>query len=230
MMNPRVSVLIPCYNAGEYLAMALDSVLAQTFGDFEIIVVDDGSSDNSCAVAEKYPEVKLVRHAHSGISATRNLAVSKASGDLIAFLDADDLWAPDKLEKQVAYLDANPDCELVFTLAENFFDGDESEMTERQAQLLNANMDNYLASCCIRKTVFDRHGGFDEQRAFGEDTHWVTRLWASGVNMKHCIMLPLYFRRIHNGNISLSHRKVEQKDIMSLMADALRRARARGKE
>jgi len=227
-MEPRVSVLIPCYNAGRYLAAALDSVLAQTYQDFEIIVVDDGSEDDSAAVAARYPRVRYFHNAHSGISATRNLAISKARGDIIVFLDADDLWVPEKLEKQVAYLDSHPECELVYTLVRNFFDGDPETMTRRQEQLLNANMDNCLVTCCIRRRLYEAYGGYREDYPYGEDTHWVTRLWAAGVNMKHCIPEELYLRRIHDSNISLSHRKVEQKDIMALMADAIRQARKKG--
>jgi len=228
-MAPRVSVLIPCYNAGRYLAAALDSVLAQTYQDYEIIVVDDGSEDDSAAVAARYPQVRYFYNTHSGISVTRNLALSKARAELIAFLDADDLWVPEKLEKQIAYLDSHPDCRLVFTLAENFYDGAPEAMNQRQEQLLHANMDNYLASCCIRRELFEQHGGFREDYTHGEDTHWVTRLWAAGVNMKHCIPEPLYLRRIHDSNISLSHRKVGQREIMALMADAVRQTRKESK-
>ena len=224
-MEHRVSVLIPCYNAGRYLAAALDSVLAQTYRDFEIIVVDDGSEDDSAAVAARYPQVQYFYHTHSGISVTRNLAISKARGEILVFLDADDLWVPEKLEKQVAYLDSHPECELVYTLVRNFFDGNPETMTQRQEQLLNANMDNCLVTCCIRRELYKTYGGYREDYPYGEDTHWVTRLWAAGVNMKHCIPEALYLRRIHNDNISLTHRKVEQKDIMTLMADAIRQAR-----
>lgn len=228
-MEPRVSVLIPCYNAGRYLAAALDSVLAQTYQDFEIIVVDDGSEDDSAAVAARYPQVRYFYNAHSGISVTRNLAISKARGEIIVFLDADDLWVPEKLEKQVAYLDSHPECQLVYTLVQNFFDGNPETMTQRQEQLLNANMDNCLVTCCIRRRLYETYGGYREDYPYGEDTHWVTRLWAAGVNMKHCIPEALYLRRIHDRNISLSHRKVEQKNIMTLMADAIRQARKESK-
>ena len=228
-MEPRVSVLIPCYNAGWYLAAALDSVLAQTYQNFEIIVVDDGSEDNSAAVAARYPQVRYFHNTHSGISVTRNLAISKARGEILVFLDADDLWVPDKLEKQIAYLDSHPECQLVYTLVQNFFDGNPEAMTQRQEQLLNANRDNCLVTCCIRRSLYETYGGYREDYPYGEDTYWVTRLWAAGVNMKHCIPEPLYLRRIHDSNISLSHRKVEQTDIMALMADAIRQARKESK-
>jgi len=228
-MAPRVSILIPCYNAGRYLAAALDSVLAQTYRDYEIIVVDDGSQDDSAAVADRYPQVRYFYHEHSGISATRNLCLSKARGQLIAFLDADDLWDPEKLEKQVAYLDSHPDCQLVYTLVRNFFDGDPAAMTPRQEQLLGANTDQCIATACIRKTLYDVYGAYREDLPYGEDTQWVLRLCAAGIDMKHCLPRQLYLRRIHDGNISLTHRKVEQKDILALMADAIRQAKKTGR-
>ncbi|MBE6963738.1 MAG: glycosyltransferase family 2 protein [Ruminococcaceae bacterium] len=227
---PRVSVLIPAYNSAAFLGQALDSVFAQTYRDFEVIVVDDGSEDDTAAVAAARPEVRYIRKEHSGISATRNLAIAQARGEVIAFLDADDLWTPDKLEKQVAYLDACPDCQVVFSLVKNFFDGPEAAMTERQRQLLNAKVEYCLPACCVRKEVFETCGIFREDLAYGEDTYWITRLWTAGIHMKHCIQEPLYLRRIHNDNISLTHRKVGRENVMALMADAIRQQRKESKE
>ena len=215
---PRVSVLIPCYNAAAFLGQAIESVLAQTYQDFEIIVVDDGSAD----LVGAYEGVRCVRKEHSGISATRNRAVAEAKGEFIAFLDADDLWAPEKLEKQVAYLDSHPQCALVHALAQNFFDGPAETMTQRQKQLMEANLENYMAACCIRRSLFERYGLFREDLTVGEDTHWIARLRAAGVEMGHCVTEYLYFRRIHCGNISLSHERIGRKDMMALLADAIR--------
>ena len=83
--TPRVSVLIPCYNAGAYLAQAVESVLDQTYQDFEILVVDDGSTDDSAAVARSFERVRYIPGKHSGISATRNLALKHAQGEFITF-------------------------------------------------------------------------------------------------------------------------------------------------
>ena len=97
MSTPNVCVLIPAYNAEKYIAAALDSVYAQTYSDFEVIVVDDGSDDETGAVVARYPEVIYRKCPHRGISATRNTCLEMASGEWLAFLDADDLWHPEKL-------------------------------------------------------------------------------------------------------------------------------------
>jgi glycosyltransferase involved in cell wall biosynthesis len=106
MTTPSVSVVIPAYNAAEFLAEALESVLAQTRPAREIVVVDDGSTDDTAAVASRYaPRVTVISQRNKGESAARNLALSQVSGDWVAWLDADDIWEPTKLEAQTARVD-----------------------------------------------------------------------------------------------------------------------------
>src|SRR3954469_10276808 len=99
---PEVSVVIPAYNAAQTVGTAVDSVLAQTFADLELIVVDDGSRDDTAAVvrARDAPRGKLVRSSNQGVAAARNRGLALASGAFVAFLDADDAWQPTKLERQ----------------------------------------------------------------------------------------------------------------------------------
>ena len=107
--NPRVSVIIPTYNRGWTLQAAMDSVLAQTYLDFELIVVDDGSSDDTAEILAAYgPEVKRIRQANAGVSAARNTGIRAARGELVAFLDSDDRWLPDKLKVQVDFFAVRP--------------------------------------------------------------------------------------------------------------------------
>lgn len=115
---PRVSVLVPVYNGQAYLAEALDSALAQSYRSFEVIVVDDGSTDASGSIARMYAyrsngRVKLVRQANAGLPAARNAAIAAAQGEFFALLDADDVWLPNHLAHAVAALDADPTVGLV---------------------------------------------------------------------------------------------------------------------
>ena len=109
--TPTVSVVTPCYNGSAYLREALDSALAQSQPPIEIIVVDDGSTDDSAAIAESYgPPVRLIRQENQGESVARNRGIAAASGDWIGYLDADDIWNVDKLEKQVALIEPGVVC------------------------------------------------------------------------------------------------------------------------
>ncbi len=107
---PKVSVIIPTYNRAHFLCEALDSALSQTFKDFEIIIVDDGSTDNTKQVLEKYgSRIYYIYQENKGRAEARNTGIRRAKGEHIAFLDDDDIWLPNKLEKQVFFLDARPD-------------------------------------------------------------------------------------------------------------------------
>jgi glycosyltransferase involved in cell wall biosynthesis len=113
---PRVSVIIPSYNCARFVGRALRSALEQTYTDYEIILADDGSTDDTQDVVLRYgAKVRYMYQPNRGVSAARNLALSAATGDLIAYLDADDMWYPQKLDKQVRCLDENPTCGLVHT-------------------------------------------------------------------------------------------------------------------
>jgi glycosyltransferase involved in cell wall biosynthesis len=116
-MNPSVSVILPAYNAERYIAAAVQSLLNQTFGDFELIVINDGSTDGTSAIlhdlASKNPRIQLVSRPNTGYVAALNEGIELAKGEFIARMDADDLSLPTRFEKQVAYLRVNPDCVLL---------------------------------------------------------------------------------------------------------------------
>ncbi len=115
-MSMRISVVIPAYNAGRYIGRAIDSVLAQTRPAEEIIVVDDGSTDNTAEIAGAYGDrIRFIRQENAGASVARNTGIAAATGNWIAFLDADDEWLPEKLRLQTEHLERNPD--LTWTTA-----------------------------------------------------------------------------------------------------------------
>lgn len=109
MMEPLVSIIMPCYNAERYVAQSIESVLAQTYQNWELLITDDGSTDKSVEIVSKYC-IKddrisiLVPDEHQGIARTRNMSIARAKGKFVAFLDSDDIWYSEKLEKQVGYM------------------------------------------------------------------------------------------------------------------------------
>src|SRR5213078_156464 len=107
--QPLVSVIIPVYNGARYLRAALESVFAQTYRPIEVIVVDDGSGDDSGVIAQSFPDVHFIHQENQGVAAARNHGFDAARGEFIAFLDQDDLWTPEKLKVQVNYLLNHPD-------------------------------------------------------------------------------------------------------------------------
>ena len=119
MQHPKVSVIIPTYNRAEYLGEAIQSVFDQTFEDFEILIVDDGSTDDTQQLVLSFhdPRLRSFYQNNCGISAARNAAIRSADGEYIAFLDSDDVWLPELLESQVAVLDRRPEIGLVYARA-----------------------------------------------------------------------------------------------------------------
>ena len=192
---PRVSVLMPVYNCEPYIGKAIESVLDQTFQDFELIVVNDGSSDKSGEIASSYPQVRCFDRPHKGIPETRNFAVSKAEGELITF---------------------------IFCRYRNFTDIPEEEMTEKQRKLLGREIDKCLTAACMKKSLFDRIGGFSLTCPYGEDTEWSARLVLAGIDISKRLEEFLYLRRIHNDNITLAHNETDNQAFYSSLADSIR--------
>lgn len=175
-----VSVIIPNYNYAHYLREAVDSVLAQTYQDIEIVVVDDGSKDDSRAVLESYGErLKIVFQENQGVAAARNNGSAASSGEFIAFLDADDAWLPTKVEKQVAKFAANPNFGLVHVGVDEV-DPEGNSLVHRlegaegrvSATLLMLGREGVLgggSGAMIRRTVFDEIGGVDQRLSTSAD-------------------------------------------------------------
>jgi glycosyltransferase involved in cell wall biosynthesis/predicted SAM-dependent methyltransferase len=171
LVMPRVSVIIPTYNRQELLRAALNSVLRQTFHDFEVVVVDDGSTDKTREVCGSYPEVKYLPLAHSGLPATaRNAALAVAAGEYIAFLDSDDEWMENKLSVQVELMDRNPALGLVCSNA-TVIGGPSRKLylTAGQGQsgsvFMTLLLDNFVitSTAMVRRSVMESVGRFSEE-------------------------------------------------------------------
>jgi glycosyltransferase involved in cell wall biosynthesis len=172
-----VSVIIPAYNAAATIAAAIESVLAQTRAPDEIIVVDDGSKDDTAAVVERFgPGVRLIRQANAGCGQARNTGARESRGTWLAFLDADDLWLPTKLERQIPET-ANPKVAVVVCRVRN----NVGWVLGRRLAFddLWVRNDAIVSSSLVRRSAFEKAGGFWKERAC-EDYHLWLRLTADG--------------------------------------------------
>ena len=217
--RPRVSVVVPCFNAAPYLAEALSSVAAQQVADVEVLVVDDGSTDGSGDVARAHPVGAVVhRQDNAGISAARNLGVARARGALVTFLDADDVWTPGSLRARLAALDADPAAGAAAGLVEQFVSPDlPPDVRAHLAVPAAPSRGRVAGALLLRRETVDRIGPFDAGYRLGETIDWVARADAAGVRFADVPAIVLR-RRVHGAN---SVRKAEQ-----LRADYLRVLRA----
>jgi glycosyltransferase involved in cell wall biosynthesis len=178
-MNPKVSVIVAAYNYARFLADALDSVVRQTFADYEVLVIDDGSSDDTAAVVQPFLDdarVHYYRTPHLGQSGAKNTGMRLARAPLLAFLDADDLWLPDKLARQVALLRADPALAVVHT-RRLLIDESGRVLEYEQPQLPRGLVlprlfrDNFVcfSSVLARRPVLEEAGGFDNELSLAID-------------------------------------------------------------
>ncbi|MCP4630096.1 MAG: glycosyltransferase [bacterium] len=175
--TPIVSVIIPTYNRGWILKEAIDSVLSQEFIDYELIVVDDGSTDNTQAILDSYGrDIIVSAQANKGVSAARNRGIAESRAQLVAFLDSDDLWLPQKLNRQVEFFRANPDALICQTEETWVRNGVRVNPKKRHHKMSGMIFEPSLALCLvspsavmIRNILFDTVGTFDESLPACED-------------------------------------------------------------
>ena len=186
--TPLVSVVIPAYESPDYLNQAIRSVCDQTWTDYELIVVDDGSTDECVARYELPKTARLIRHeSNRGAGAARNTGIRAGKGDYVALLDHDDVWLPGKLEAQVAILEANPDASLAYcrctTVDDKLNPKSDTRWTEKSpsADPLRQFLDGWgpIRSCSailVRRQAFDEVGLFDESLTGTDDYQFYMRL------------------------------------------------------
>jgi len=175
--QPSVSVIIPTYNRGHVLPDAIESVFTQDFSDYELIVIDDGSTDRTVTILDGYPNrVKVYRQINQGVSAARNHGIAVSSGRLIAFLDSDDLWLPQKLSVQVDFFNSNPEALICQTQEIWIRNGVRVNPKKRHQKPSGHIFKKSLELCLVspsavmlRRRLFDSVGLFDESLPACED-------------------------------------------------------------
>lgn len=219
MSEPTVSCIIPVYNGAAYLEDSIESVLRQTRRPRELIVVDDGSTDDTARVARSFGN--LVRYEYQGrrgVSAARNRGVELAVGDLISFLDADDVFVPQKNDFQVRRFLTNPQLDLCAGYVENFWSDDFDPSAGGHEIARRVPWPRGLITWMIRRDLFDRIGGFDVNMRLSQDVDWHLRAEQGGA-MIETLPLVLTRRRLHGAN----NTRHADEDCRAAVLDSLRR-------
>ena len=223
--GPLVSVVIPVHNGERYLGDAIDSVLAQRHRPIEIVVVDDGSADASAAVCARVTGIRYVYQSRAGAAAARNRGVEISTGALLAFLDADDLWLPDKLSCQIAALNAEPRPDMVFGHVRQFhspeLDGQTKARIAGDGTVLAGHV---VGTLLVSRAAFDRVGPFATRWRIGESLDWFSRardLGLAYVTVPDVVLL----RRLHTGNM-MRHERHSTGDYTRILKASLDRRRA----
>lgn len=219
MTGPLISCIVGVFNGERYLGETLASLFAQTHRPIEVIVADDGSTDSTAEIARSHPgPVVYLHQENAGHGAARNLGLSTARGEFVAFIDADDLWAEDKLARQLARFARQPALGLVFTHLQNFRSEDGEPVGDPLPGYTSVTM-------LARRRVFEQVGPLDPSLRHGNDRDWFIRAAEHGVELT---MMPevLVRRRLHAGNRSAAHSADSRAEYLRILKASLDRRRA----
>jgi glycosyltransferase involved in cell wall biosynthesis len=233
MSNPSVSCIIAVYNGRQYLAEAIESLRGQSRPVDEIVVVDDGSTDDSAEIAAGFgPPVVVIRQKNAGQSAARNHGVRASRGDLLSFLDSDDLIHPRKIERQLGRFEAAPHLALIDGYAQNFWSPeiptDQRELAGWES-LTHSDIPwpEFIATWLFRREVWERVGEFDEGRRFAEDSDWRDRVGFSGMPLE-TMQVVLARRRLHRNNLTRNNYGDHIDGLQRFYKEKIDRLRAQG--
>jgi glycosyltransferase involved in cell wall biosynthesis len=222
--SPLVTVVVAAYNGETYLREALESVFGQEYEPFEVVFVDDGSTDGTGAIAQSFP-VRYVRQENAGLPAARNAGLEVANGELVAFLDDDDRLPPSKLSVQAGYLAEHPETGCVLGRHEWIVEeGVEPPKLERDP-IFGELGGIQLVSAMFRHDVLRAIGGFDPTYRYAEDRDLFVRLREHGVGIEVLPDLVLY-KRLHGANMTMN--RPEQHPILRSLKEKLDRERSAG--
>ncbi|MDG2383310.1 MAG: glycosyltransferase [Pirellulaceae bacterium] len=202
--SPGVSVMIPVFNGSRFLGQTIDSVLAQKWQALEILVVDDGSSDDSAEIAEGYgSSVRCIRRSHAGIGAARNVAIAESTHSYLLPLDSDDLLTADSIQIRMQQIQQYANCELLVGCFTSFGDFDSPSNSPGQYVVPQGPQRGHVAgTSLIQRSLFDKIGRFDESLTSGCDLEWFMRCKEQGIAIQFIDNI-LMRRRIHGRNHSL---------------------------
>jgi glycosyltransferase involved in cell wall biosynthesis len=218
-----VSVVVPVRNGARFLREALDSVVENGYAPFEIVVVDGHSTDGSAEIARAYRAVRWMLQDGAGLADAWNTGIRAAAGELIAFLDSDDVWLPGKLPAQVAYLAAHPEAAGVVGQGVFFAEPGVSVRRRFGRGDLERPRVAYLPSALLaRRTLFDAVGAFDTRLAIASDIDWFARVKDAGQTLG---VLPrlVVRKRVHDRNLSVADLASTNRELLEALRRSVRR-------
>lgn len=209
--TPLISVIVPAYNAAVFLTEAIQSIQQQCYDPLEIIVIDDGSTDETSEIAKNFNNIlRYVYQENQGPAVARNTGLKLAEGEIIAFLDADDLWPENKLNSQLAYFNQEPSLEIVIGRVQCLLREDTTTGEVKFKEFAQPTIAVNLGAGLFKKSVFDKLGYFDLSLRQSEDVDLFMRIREAGVSMATIETVTLYYR-IHGDNITRD--RTEQKTL-----------------
>ena len=220
-INDQISVIIPVFNGEKYLSEAIESILSQTYEYIELIVIDDGSTDKSRDIALSYPNVKYFYQENKGVPAAKNLGIKEATSEYISFLDADDIWLPNKLLMQMKVLNDDPSIDIVTGYVEQFISPEVDPLIKKKYASKTEPIRGYISGAIlVRRCIFEKAGLFPEDDQIGETIRWFSSILAKDFNI---YVLPdiVTRRRIHGNNMSIKSKKKKNSKIIKILRESI---------
>ena len=217
-----VSVVLAVRNGEAFLKEALDSIVEQTYSDWEIIVVDGQSNDGTAAIAQSYSQVRYFLQSNLGIANAYNFGIKQAKGDFLAFLSCDDRWASNKLELQVRALQEKASCQYVVAHCQFYLEPNCVPPAGFRRSLLSGSHPAFIMeTLLVRPSLFESIGLFDPDLFIAEDVDWFARVKDAGVQG---VLLPevLLYKRIHSNNTSIDL-ETNKKNLLKILRQSIQR-------
>lgn len=227
MTSAKVSVIIPVRNGERYLREAIESVRRQSIAPIEIVVIDDGSADGTAALAETLgSDIRLIRQPHSGVTISRNRGIRTARGELIAFLDCDDVWTDDKLATQVPILLEHVDIQIALGHIRRMWTAPARDGAPSGVRVTEPELALHLGAALIRRSIFEKVDAFDETVSHAEDWDWFMRVRERGLTVVVHPEVMLLYRR-HGDNMS-NNQPEARTALVRLIRRSVERRRSQG--
>ena len=225
-MKPTVSVVMPVYNGEKYLAQAIQSILDQTYTPYEIICIDDKSTDTTLSILESFGDaVRIIQNSeNNGAAASRNAGILFAQGDFLAFADADDIWDSKKLASQMNQFQKDPTLDISFTMIQNFFSPELSEDFKLKRSFPTEPIPGQITgTAVIKRSSFEKVGLLNPKYRIGDFIEWMMRANSLGFK-KAMVEEVLYLRRVHENNMS-AHNQETHASYLNVVKEVLNRKR-----